>query len=259
MKKLLLLALGLLACNQAFAGNIVSGFSHSGLASVSATADKYVWTRGGSPRTGYYYYWRDVREQTSQGYASVPLPGGSNLAQAIGTYYSPSYSITGAAVANFSNSATTALYSVNSIGRFVWNPALPDHAAASESISLQDIFNFTVATDTTVTVTPAGTSTYHIFLGGGVPDEGGSSTSNGPITMVLLAGSYYMEINASNSVADNTQTGLSQGSPGTVHFGYTMSFMPANNQVPFKAVPEPCTIAIVGFGGIVALRRRRRN
>lgn len=227
MNKLILVFVAALASKATFAQNILTSYSHSGSVTAMTTADEYVYTRGGSPRTGYYWYWRDYRRQTTSSAIPIPFNGLSPWVWSHGTYFQPNYAVAGEAGAGLSNSPTQAFYSVRLNDQFVWGPALGPHAAAAVSSSVQDIFTFTLAVDSRVTITPGGTSAFHLFVGGPPPDEGSSSTSGPPISMVLLAGTYYVELNATNSAYANTQTGTSLIPTPHESFGYVMRVTPA--------------------------------
>jgi hypothetical protein len=228
MRTLSALLFAVASTTAAFGQGVITAYSHSGTLTATTTADQYIYTLGGGPRTGRYYYWRDVREQTTGGSTGIPLDGSSAVEQAVGTYYQPTYSVTGQASTSLVDDALQATYTFSLADEFVWGPTLPAHAAASASTTVQDILDFTISVDCVVTITPTGSSAYHIFVGGPPADSGSSYTSNGPITMVLLAGSYYVEVNANNSVMSNTQTGVIEPSPGNVTFGYTMTVTPAD-------------------------------
>lgn len=261
MKRVFLLCAVALASQAALGQNMISSFSHTGTFSVSTRADQWVWSLGGSPRSGFYHYWRDYLRQSTGDSAAIPLGGTSNSVSTTGNYYSPNYSVSGSASTSFTNSATEALYNVSFADQFVWGPTLPAHAAATEGSNIQDIFDFTLTQDSDVTITPTGTANYHIFIGGGVPDSGASNTSNGPISMVLLAGSYYVEVNATDSVTDNTQSGITQPNPGNVNFGYSMQVTPATDGPGgpgTPAVPEPCSVGTLALGVLAIIRRPRR-
>ena len=77
MRKLALIAFAMAVVPAALAQNTVSSFSGSGTAYASTTSTRYVYTRGGGPRTGFYWYWNPKLVQATQVSTSIPFTGTS--------------------------------------------------------------------------------------------------------------------------------------------------------------------------------------
>lgn len=186
MKKLLVSLCVAFAGSFSFAQTILTDVSLTGDATASTQSIEDVWTRGGSPRTGFYYYWRPVvRQSTSM---SVPLAfnAPTGLVTSTGDYYQPPYTANVLASTKFVNKAATALFVVKGQSMDTAIPDLPAHHRCSATASFAPRLYFTVPADTFVTITfkgaaPSGSNLY--VLSGEIESSG-----NG---YILAAGGTY--------------------------------------------------------------------
>src|SRR5262249_28236227 len=119
------------------------------------TSGDYRYTRGGSPRSGFYWYWRLYTDQSLHSSAAMPLNGASGIQAATGSYYKPTYSALSSATNTLSNTATQSVFSVRL--NLVTPPYTPlhTHQLASLYAQTEDIFTFTLdsASDVRLVVT----------------------------------------------------------------------------------------------------------
>ena len=200
---------GAMAVVISSAQSIVSSFSHSGSVSVATQSVDYRYTRGGSPRSGYYWYWRQYTDQTTQQQQPIPVNGTTGLQDAIGTFYSPSYEAIGAGSTSFSNTSAAASFDVYLRSATLFSPKLRAHQGASVSSTASDTATFTVLTPTYLSVYVSGSNRVTARLtditSGDVIFGG---TSGGSFADTVDPGTYQLTTMLSSSAALNTQTGV---------------------------------------------------
>lgn len=210
MKKFFWVAMGFLTTVGAFAQNPVVSFSHYGNLTVDASATEYVYTRGGSPRTGFYYYWRAYPRQNVSQTASIPAPGTTGLITALGTYFSPNYSASADAKTAYVAGAATTTYSAGITASTVFAPVLAPHQAATVSEVGYDYAYFTVDVPTYVTIAPHGAGGSIALYDTTSGEAIFSSTGTGGFADTIDPGTYEIILLVNMNAGQNTQTGVSQ-------------------------------------------------
>lgn len=129
MKKFLVL-LGLVFCGQiAVAQAILTNVSLMGSVSANTQAVQYVRTRGGSPRSGFYYYWRAVIKESTTANVPIALNASTGAVSSTGTFYSQSYTPAGSGRTTFVSYATSAAFSFSGQMSTTVLPTLVAHQA----------------------------------------------------------------------------------------------------------------------------------
>ena len=208
MKRIAWIVLGFAATAVAFAQNVVSDYSGSGTISVSTNSTRYIYTKGGSYRTGFFWYWRAVQEQVTQAQGTVPLPGTTDPLTTAGTYFPIRYSVGDLARTTFSNSDTLAVFTATLGARTLLDPTgMPDHAYASVDANLTDTFSFTIPNGADVTLIVKGGATAHYLIRDSTGIYYGYGYGPTSFTIPLDPGSYELDMIADAGAFENTQTG----------------------------------------------------
>jgi len=202
-----LLLLTTFLCQPLLAQNILSAVGHTGSVTTATESVDYVYTRGGSPRTGYYWYWRETVRQTSQAGTAIPLNGSSDLQQAAGTYYSPMYGALAIGFDWFVNTPTMATFDLLLAAETVFQPVLAAHQGATVTSDARDSFTFTIATASYVSFSVAGPSTTAQLID--VAANEAIWTGTGNFSDTLDPGTYRISTIVHTSAAANTQTNTS--------------------------------------------------
>jgi hypothetical protein len=207
-----LLVLSALLGQGLVAQNILTGIAHTGSVTTSTQSVDYVYTRGGSPRTGYYYYWRETVEQSTQAGNAIPLNGSSDLQSAAGTFFSPMYGALAIGFDSLVNTPTHATYDLLLATETVFQPLLAAHQGATVHGDARDSFTFTLATASHVSFNVAGTATNAQLIDVAANEAIWSGT--GPHADTLDAGTYRISVIVTEAAAANTQTNTASN-PGT--------------------------------------------
>lgn len=190
MKKLaILLAAGVIS-QLAAAQNIVTNVSLLGSATTATQSGHDVWTRGGSPRSGTYYYWRPVTLQTTSDEIPFSFNASTGRVVTTGTYYTPHYTASCAGVTTFTNGPTSAQFSFAGQTATTAVPALPPHEWCSATASLTPRFYFSVPNDTVVTITLTGSAQSGSNLYALSGEVGPGETGN-PNSYIVAGGGTY--------------------------------------------------------------------
>lgn len=211
MKKFHTLLIAFSLATFAGAQDIVASYSSSGTVSANTRSVDYRWTRGGSPRTGYYYYWRQYSDQSTSNQLPISLNAGPTGVKSIGTWYQPSYIGSAAGTAEFSNSPNYAEFDASLQASTQFAPNLAAHQGASVASSASEYFTFTISQSSLVTFEFVAGSNASITLTDVASNEviwGGSTA--GSFSDALDAGTYAVKVNLALSAAQDTQTGSSQ-------------------------------------------------
>jgi hypothetical protein len=203
------------------AQNILSAVSHTGSVTTSTQSVDYVYTQGGSPRSGFYWYWRQIVEQTSRATNLIPLNGSSDLQQAAGTFYSPMYGALGIGFDWFVNTPTVATYDLLLAAETVFQPVLAAHQGASVATDTRDTFTFTITAPSYVSFSVAGPSANAQLIDVAANEAIWSGAGNFHDT--LDPGTYRISTMVLASAGANTQTNTSTN-PGT-NLGWTVVHM----------------------------------
>lgn len=194
------------------AQNILSGVGHLGSVATATQAVDYVYTQGGSPRSGFYWYWRERVEQTSQAGNAIPLNGSSDLQAAAGNFYLPMYGALAIGFDAFVNSASHATYDLLLAVETVFQPVLAAHQGATVSGDARDSFTFTITTASYVSFSVAGTATNAQLID--VAANEAIWSGAGSFADTLDPGTYRISAMVTRSAGANTQTNVSSN-PGT--------------------------------------------
>jgi hypothetical protein len=209
------------------AQNIVTAPSNAGSVSVSSRAVDYRYVLGGSPRTGFYHYWRQYTDQTTGASNTTPLNGSSDLQATVGTFYQPFYGALAIGLNSFVNSPTQASYDLVLAVETVFAPLLAAHQGAAVSALASNHFDFTISGTTTVTLDVGGSTQASVQLVDVLANEAiFAASGTGHFSDTLDPGIYRVTASVAASAAADTQTGTSSN-PGTslsytiVHLGVT--------------------------------------
>ena len=225
MKNLACIVLIASVAAGAWAQNPVTSFSHYGNTSESATSTKYVYTRGGSPRTGFYHYWRATQVEGISKTTPIPAPGTTGWQAATGVYFSPSYTAKTLATTSVSSTATETTYSALLEAMTVFNPILGSHQAAAVSSGGYDYATFTIDTPSLVTIKPKGNGGSIQLIDLASNEAIFSSSGTGSFADTIDAGSYEVVLRVNMESSNNTQTGAISNLGGyKTILGYTITF-----------------------------------
>jgi hypothetical protein len=206
MKRTVFCALISATLASAATGQVVSNFTQGGAVSPTTVAGHYVYTRGGSPRTGFYWYWRHYTDQTTQTPFDIPLNGTTGVQTSTGTFFQPNYTAATSATTTFTNGATEADYSLSYLESAHFAPKLGDHQEASAMPAADGFVEFTITRNCICTVQTHGTYgfTHMVNVGFGSVIFGGG----GPMTQTIQLGpgTYYIELAFSYTASRNMQT-----------------------------------------------------
>lgn len=218
MSRSVLVAVFLCASVFVHAQNVLSSETLMGSVTGATVSGHDVWTRGGSPRTGYYYYWKPVTLQSTNDSIGVPYNQSTGLIWSRGTYYLPAYTASGVGSTSFTNNASEAIFSFNVYGGVSALPVLPAHEWASDTLTANPRFYFSVPNDTDVTITFSGKtqagSNLYALSGEIAPSESGLAN-----TVTVTAGGTYCFW--ATMAVNGTTTGNQSPS-----FGFRMKFVP---------------------------------
>jgi hypothetical protein len=174
----------------AHAQALLSNVSMQGALTTSTTSGHDVYTRGGSPRSGYYYYWRAVTLQTTSSTVPLDLNMSTGVVTSTGTYYAPNQTALGVANVSFKNEPAAANWNFSTKEFTSPLPGLPLHEWATATVTATPRIYFSVAADTDVTITMDGTltpsSNLYALSGEIYPSESGR-----PNTYTVTAGGTY--------------------------------------------------------------------
>ena len=182
--------LATLGASMATAQTLLTNVAIQGSAATSALSVEDVYTRGGSPRSGFYHYWRPVTKQSLS--ASVPLDFNTATGDVVttGNYFAPSCSAYASASTSLLNRNSAATF------RFVGQTAttalatLGAHQHCTVTALLSPRFYFSVPKDTLVTISFAGTAptegNFYAISGEIGPGENGN-----PHSYIVAAGGTY--------------------------------------------------------------------
>jgi len=190
--------------------DIVTAVSHSGTVAVSSQAVDYRWTLGGSPRSGFYHYWRQYLDQTTQTQNAIPLNGTSDLQLTVGSFYTPLYGAMAIGWNTFSNSPALAVYDVTLATETVLSPTLAAHQGASAAANTSDSFEFTTTSGVNMTLDVAGApdaliTVVNVSTGEGVFYAYGTASL---VAGDLDAGTYRVHTVLNETATDNLQTAV---------------------------------------------------
>src|SRR5579871_234545 len=197
--RIMLLAVVALAAPQALAQEIVSSLTATGALTCSTFSGHWSYVNGG--RSGWHWY--DYTYQQTQGTGSIPLDGVGG-AKAVGTWYQPSYSALAYGSTSFANGASSALFEATLEEDTSFTPVLGAEENASVSSMATQSTQFSIASACTVSINVTGSAIAHM------DDSSGTviwSSTYGPFSGVLPAGSYFVEIISSFSASADTHTG----------------------------------------------------
>lgn len=216
-----LLVLGLFApllVPSASAQDLVTPVSHSGSTSASTASVDYRYTRGGSPRTGYYWYWRQYTDQGSSAGSPFALNSDSGIQLALGTFYSPYYGAIAYGMDRFATDAVSADYTVLVATETVLDPALAAHQGASVSARVDDSFVFTVDVGIDVTLDDGGLGGSIVLVDMFANETVLAGSQGQSVTASIDPGTYRVSTLLMASAEHNTQTGISTNTGTNVQF-----------------------------------------
>jgi hypothetical protein len=200
------------------AQDILTGVAHTGSVTTSTESVAYVYTRGGSPRTGYYWYWREIVEQTSQAGNAIPLDGSSDLQLAAGSFYLPIFGALAIGLDWFVNTPTHATYDLLLATETVFQPVLGAHQGATVTADARDTFTFTITAPAYVVFDVAGPSADAMLIDVAANEAIWSGT--GSFADTLDAGTYRISTIVRETAGADTQHNTSTGA-GT-NLAYTV-------------------------------------
>lgn len=220
--------LGIAALQGAF-GQIVSNVNHYSFLQVGTTSFDYKYTRGGSPRTGFYWYWRLTTHQSTQLTANTALNASSGLVTSNGTYFGPTYYGSGLSSNTFSNGVTLATYTASLQANTDLLTTLTAHQGATANAVNEDEFSFTLPSDSFITLTAKGTQYATVTLSSVADGTIYTAVGNGSFADNVVAGDYTVIGRTNQSALRNLFTGQSI-SPGLTKTSltYSIKVSPAN-------------------------------
>ena len=210
MKKLGILLLAGLA-SSSFAQNIVASYSQYGTISASAQAFDYRYTRGGSPRTGFYWYWRQYTDQILRSTSGSNLNSKSVPASVTGTFYQPTYPAKATGWALFSNTPTSAIFKSEISASDDFELNLLSHQAANASASATESFTFTITSPSLVSIALTGSNGTLQLIDNAANEAIFSAGGMGTFSDTIDPGTYTIKLTANVASSMNTQSGVSLG------------------------------------------------
>jgi hypothetical protein len=174
-----------------------------GSAAASTLSVEDVYTRGGSPRGGYYHYWKPVTKQSTNATVPFAFNAATGDVTSTGNYFTPSYAATTSGSTTLSNLAKTATFKFTGQNATTVLPPLVAHQHCTVIALLTPRFYFSVPNDTIVTITYTGAApsegNFYALSGEIGPGENGK-----PNSYIVTGGGSYCFYATWKTVAGST-------------------------------------------------------